>query len=216
MTTETLLEAQTLALLQRLAREQETRTRRAQDEAAEQARDIVRRARGEARARVHQAVVETRREIDLAIARRKAAIDTRERRSRQTMLRRMLDDAWRRLPTALEQRWTTAIARATWSRAACGQAARCLLHTGQVVVEIDPRWTDELRPVVEESLGRAGDGTVQVVPVANLGAGLRIRAGKACVDATAAGLVAARERIAADLLAECEQHLAPALAEVAT
>ena len=46
--------------------------------------------------------------------------------------------------------------------------------------------------------------------VANLGPGLRIRHGLACVDATAAGLLASRERIEAELLAELdallEQH----------
>lgn len=212
MTTATLLEAQTVALLRRLAREQESRTRRAQDEAAEQARDIVRRARSEARTRVHQAVVDTRREIELALARRRAAIETRERRARQGMLRRLLEDAWKRLPAALEHRWSNRDARTTWCRAACNQAARSLLHAERMCVEIDTRWRDELQPVVATSLG---DG-VEVTPVDDLGAGLRIRAGRGCVDATVAGLIAARERIAADLLAECEQRLAPARVEAAS
>ena len=59
---ESLLEAQTTALLRRLGREQESRTRHIRDEAGTQAADIVRRARVEARTRVHQAVVDTRRE----------------------------------------------------------------------------------------------------------------------------------------------------------
>lgn len=212
MTTETLLEAQTVALLRRLAREEETRTRRAQDEASEQSREIVRRARSEARARVHQAVADTRREIELAIARRRAAIDTRERRARQTMLRKLLEDAWRRLPAALEQRWGDRDARATWCRAACAQATRSLLHAEHLCIEVDPRWREEMRPIVTAALG----DTVELVPVADLGAGLRIRSGRGCVDATVAGLVAARERIAADLLAECEQRLAPACVEAAS
>jgi F0F1-type ATP synthase membrane subunit b/b' len=215
MSTETLLEAQTLALLRRLGHEQEARTRRADEDAAEQARDIVRRARSEARARVSQAVTDTRREIDLAIARRKAAIETRERRARQTTLRRLLDDAWQRLPSALEQRWDDARARAAWCRSACDQAARSLLGTANLVVEIDARWCDELRPVVAGSLGTATGSAPQVVALTGLGPGLRIRAGRACVDATVTGLVAARERIAAELLAVVDQHLAPC-AEVAS
>jgi vacuolar-type H+-ATPase subunit E/Vma4 len=206
MSSETVLEAQTVALLRRLAREQEMRTRRARDEADDQARDVVRRARGEARIRVHQAVLETRRELELAVARRKAAIDTRERRTRQAMLRRLLDDAWQRLPSALEQRWADRGARATWSRAACAQAARNLLHLGQVVIEIDPRWAGELDATVRGCF----DGTtttIEIAPVAGLGPGLRIRAGKACLDATVGGLVAARERIAAELLAEVDRQL---------
>jgi vacuolar-type H+-ATPase subunit E/Vma4 len=214
MNAETVLEAQTVALLRRLSREQEMRTRRTRDEAAEQSREIVRRARGEARARVHEAALETRREVELAVARRKAAIDTRERRARQGMLRKLLDDAWQRLPTSLEARWSDPAARRTWCRAACAQAADSLLDAGPRTVELDPRWLEELRSVVEPALART-EGVVDVVPVAGLGAGLRIRGGRACVDATVAGLVAARERIAAEVHAEIDRALArPVASEV--
>ena len=208
MNAETVLDAQTLALLRRLSREQEMRTRRARDEAAEQARDIVRRARTEARARVHQAVLETRRDNELALARRRAAIDTRERSARQAMLRQLLEDAWRRLPAALQARWTEPGARTNWCRSACAQARASLLHTAQLVVEVDPCWRDELCALVGSCFPDHAAGTVEVVAVAGLGPGLRVRGGKACVDATVAGLVAARERIAADLLAEIDRHLA--------
>jgi vacuolar-type H+-ATPase subunit E/Vma4 len=209
MNAETVLEAQTVALLRRLSREQETRTRRARDEAAEQSRDIVRRARGEARARVHEAVLETRRDVELAVARRRAALDTRERRTRQAMLRKLLDDAWQRLPAALEARWSTREARRAWCRSACVQAVDSLLDSGRRTVELDPRWLGELRGIVEAALvGTAG--TVEVMPVAGLGAGLRIRGGRACVDATVDGLLAARERIAAQVHAEIDQALARA------
>ena len=216
MNAETVLDAQTLALLRRLGREQEMRTRRASDEAAEQSRDIVRRARTEARARVHQAVLETRRDVELAIARRKAAIDTRERRARQAMLRRLLDDAWRRLPAALQTRWADADARAAWCRSACAQARASLLRAERVVVELDPRWRDELCRVIEACYEDHERGKLEVVPVAELGPGLRVRGGKACVDATIAGLVAARERIAAELLAEIDHQLAGGVAAEVT
>jgi hypothetical protein len=204
---ETILDTQTLALLRRLAREQEMRTRRAREEAAEQARDIVRRARTEARTRVHQAVLETRREQDLAVARRRAAIETRERRTRQAMLRRLLDDAWRRLPAALQTRWADAASRMAWCRSACAQARRSLLRTERIVVDLDPRWRDELLEVVEHCFAERQSGTLEVVAVAEVGPGLRVRGGKACIDATIDGLVAARERIAAELLAEIDLQL---------
>jgi hypothetical protein len=204
---ETILDTQTLALLRRLAREQEMRTRRAREEAAEQARDIVRRARTEARTRVHQAVLETRREQDLAVARRRAAIETRERRTRQAMLRRLLDDAWRRLPAALQTRWADAASRMAWCRSACAQARRSLLRTEWIVVDLDPRWRDELLEVVEHCFAERQSGTLEVVAVAEVGPGLRVRGGKACIDATIDGLVAARERIAAELLAEIDLQL---------
>ena len=105
---ESLLEAQTVALLRRLGREQESRTRHIRDEAAAQAADIVRKARAEARTRVHQAVIDTRREDELALARRRAALDTQARRSRQATIRELLDRAWQALPAALQSRWLDA------------------------------------------------------------------------------------------------------------
>jgi hypothetical protein len=206
MSSETVLEAQTVALLRRLAREQDMRTRRARDEADDQAREMVRRARGEARVRVHQAVLDTRRELELAVARRKAAIDTRERRARQAMLRRLLDDAWQRLPSALEQRWACPDARVAWCRAACAQAVGSLLRLEQVAIELDPRWAGELDATVRACFAET-KAAIEIAPVAGLGAGLRIRAGNACLDATVGGLVAARERIAAGLLAEVDRQL---------
>ena len=205
MSAETVLEVQTRALLHRLEREQGLRTRRAQEDAAEQARDIARRARSEARARVHQAVLDTRREIESAIARRTAAIETRRRSARQATLRRLLDDAWQRLPAALEARWEQPDARATWCRSACAQATRSLLRTERVVVELDPRWRDELAPVAQAAL--CAGGVIEVEAVDGLGAGLRLRGGRACIDATVRGLVAARERVAAELLAEADRQL---------
>ncbi|HEX9207440.1 MAG TPA: hypothetical protein VF851_04330 [Steroidobacteraceae bacterium] len=200
-----LLEAQTTALLRRLAREEETRTRRLRDEAEAQARDILRRARTEARTRVHQAVAESRREDETAIARRRAAIDTRARRSRQQTLRQLLDAAWEQLPVALAARWQVGAARDDWVRAACRQALRSLLHLDQVQVEADPAVLHAIEPVARAGL--PGVARIEFVGVAGLGAGLRIRSADACLDATVPGLLAARDRVAAELLAEFERQL---------
>lgn len=202
---ETLLEAQTTALLRRLAREQETRTRRLRDEAEAQARDILRRARSEARARVRQAVAESRREDENSIARRRAAIDTRARRARQQTLRRLLDEAWERLPTALARRWEDPAAREQWVRSACRQARASLLHLERVSVEVESGALQSIEPAARAALGEAA--AVELVAVADLGPGLRIRSADACLDATVPGLLAARDRVAAELLAEFERQL---------
>ncbi len=208
---ESLLEAQTTALLRRLGREQESRTRRIRDEAGTQAADIVRRARTEARTRVHQAVVDTRREDEMALARRRAALDTRARRSRQATLRELLDRAWQALPAALQSRWLDATARERWCDAACVSARRSLRHLDRLQVEVDPHWLAQVGPLVRSRL--EGPSQVDVTATAGLGAGLRIRAGDACIDATVAGLLAARERIASELLAEFERQAATRSAE---
>ena len=208
---ESLLEAQTTALLRRLGREQESRTRHIRDEAATQATDIVRRARAEARTRVHQAVVDTRREDEMALARRRAALDTQARRSRQATLRELLDRAWQALPSALQSRWLDAAARERWCDAACVAASRSLRHLDRLQVEVDPQWLAEVGPLVRIRL--EGSSQVDIVATDSLGAGLRIRAGDACIDATVAGLLAARERIASELLAEFERQAAARRAE---
>lgn len=202
---ESLLEAQTTALLRRLAREQEARTRRLREEAEEQSRDILRRARSEARVRVRQAVAESRREDENAIARRRAAIDTRARRARQQTLRQLLDAAWERLPMALAERWKDGAAREEWVRATCRQALRSLLHLERLQVEAEPAAVSSIEAAARTALQDAA--TVEFVAVDGLGPGLRVRSANACLDATVPGLLAARDRVAAELLAEFERQL---------
>ena len=201
-----MLEAQTLALLRRLAREQDARCHRIEDDAAAQAVEIVRKARAEARARVHQAVAEARREQERALLQRRAALDTGARQTRQGALGAWLEQAWVALPGALHSRWDDSASRAQWCRAALSAATRSLLHHDVLQVEVDPRWLDDVAPLVRD---HCRDGsTATMIPVAGLGAGLRIRAGHACVDATIPGLLAPRARIASDLLAEFGRHVA--------
>jgi hypothetical protein len=200
-----LLEAQTTALLRRLAREQESRVRRVRDETAAQSEEIVRRARTEARARVRQAIAETRRGDAAAIARRRAALDTQSRRARQGTLRELLERAWVSLPAALQSRWAQEDARLRWCDAACTAARRSLLQFEHVQVELDLSDAPTLGPVIAARLAPGAQLTFKAVK--GLGPGLRLRAGNACVDATMQGLLAARERITAELLAEFESRV---------
>jgi F0F1-type ATP synthase delta subunit len=77
--------------------------------------------------------------------------------------------------------------------------------------EVDPQWLGHVGPLVRNRL--EGPSTIDVTATDGLGAGLRIRAGDACIDATVAGLLAARERIASELLAEFERQAAGRRAE---
>lgn len=210
---DSVLEAQTTALLRRLAREQDARMRILRDAAETQAAEIVRHARAEARTRVRQAIVETRREDESALARRRAALDTDARRSRQATLRELLERAWQALPAALGSRWQDAAQRERWCVAACDVALRCLRHLERIEVEVDDAAPGDVAATVTSHL--AGRTVVTLVPIAALGPGLRLRAGDAHVDATIPGLLAARERIVADLLAEFEGRAAARAAEYA-
>ncbi len=196
---QSIVQAQTDALLRRVAREQEILSRRARESAGEQAQAIVARAREEARARCRQAAEEARRALERALADRRAALETAARRSEQAMLRALMVEAWRELPAALARLWLDPAARAGWCEAAAALARRTLLGTGPAVIELDTSAPADAATAAAARL-EAPDPPV-VTAIEGLGPGLRIRRGLACVDATIPGLLASRERTEAELLA---------------
>jgi hypothetical protein len=204
-TPESIVQAQTEALLRRVAREQESRCRRARDAAQEQASSIVARAWEEARTRLRQAVEEERRAVDKALADRRAALETVARQREQAVLRELMDDAWRDLPATLVSSWQSDDTRREWCAAACAVAVRALQADQGYTVEIDAAVTDDVRTIVGHALQHSSTPEVRFREVPSLGAGLRIHAGRACVDATVGGLLASRERIESELLAELER-----------
>lgn len=204
---DTIVRAQMEALLRRVAREQEMQSRRARDAAEEQARTIVARAWEEARARLRQAVQEERDGIERAVLERRAALETAARQREQAVLRGLIDDAWRDLPGVLAACWETPATRRDWCEAACAVARRTLTGGAQLAAEVDPAAPDDVVECIVSNLSVAGAPAVETRRIEKLGAGLRIRSGLACVDATITGLLASRERIEAELLAELGQLL---------
>jgi len=204
-TPESIVQAQTEALLRRVAREQESRCRRARDAAQEQASSIVARAWEEARTRLRQAVDEERRAFEKALGDRRAALETVARQREQAVLRELMDDTWRDLPGTLASSWQRNDARQEWCAAACAVAVRALQADQGYTVEIDAAVPDDARKAVDQALRRPSGPEVRFKEVPSLGAGLRIHAGRACVDATVGGLLASRERIESELLAELER-----------
>lgn len=201
------VQAQTDALLRRVAREQEMLSRRARDAAAEQAGAIVDRARAEARARGRQAAAEARAVVERALADRRAALETAARQREQALLRGLMDSAWSALPAALGVVWAERAARERWCAAAGELARRTLTGTGALVVEVDASHVAELAQALAASLHAADGAGVETRGVEGLGPGLRLRRGLACLDATVPGLMASRERVEADLLAELDALL---------
>jgi hypothetical protein len=204
-TPEGIVQAQTEALLRRVAREQESRCRRALDAAQDQARSIVARAWEEARTRLRQAVDEERRAVEKALGDRRAALETVARQRDQAVLRELMDEAWRDLPGTLVSSWQHDDARREWCAAACAVAVRALQADQGYTVEIDATVPDDVCRIVGEALQHLPGPEVRFREVPSLGAGLRIHAGRACVDATVGGLLASRERIESELLAELER-----------
>ena len=208
---QSIVEAQTDALLRRVAREQETRCRHARESAGEQARTILERAWDEARSRLRQAVEDERRSIEQTLADRRAAHETTARRRSQTSLRAVMDEAWQALPAALASAWLATDARQRWCTAACSAAMAALDPARGCSVEVDSDAAPDVQDVTLAALGAWAGTAVAVVRVAGIGPGLRIRCGRACVDATVPGLLATRERIESELLAEMEHQGAATL-----
>jgi len=206
---ESIVQAQMEALLRRVAREQEMLSRKARDAAEEQARGILARARDEARSRTRQASEEARQSVERALADRRAALETAARQREQSLLRKLMDEAWATLPQELEANWKDATARQSWCDAACALARRIVMGGEAFTIELDTEAPEDAADWARRALSGDGDAAA-VNRIAGLGPGLRIRHGLACVDATSAGLLASRERIEAELLAELdallEQH----------
>jgi len=203
---ESIVQAQMEALLRRIAREQEMLSRRAHDAAAEQARGIVARAKEEAHARTRQAAEEARQAVERALGDRRAAIETSARQREQSLLRSLMDTAWQTLPGALVASWQDAAARRKWCEAACALAQHTVMGEGPFAIELDASAPADAATCAERCLQQAGQAA-SVLRSAGLGPGLRIRRGLACVDATVPGLLASRERVEAELLAELDALL---------
>lgn len=202
---DSIVQAQTDALLRRLSRDQESQSRRTREAAAEQARSIVTRAWEEARARLRQAVEEERRAIDKALADRKAALETVQRHGQQAVLRELMDAAWIELPAVLGAGWNDDERRRRWCAVASDIAARSLHGGTGFVIEMDAATPQPDMDRACAALRERVEGEVEVRAVPSLGAGLRIRSGRACLDATVPGLLASRERVESELLAELER-----------
>jgi hypothetical protein len=202
-----IVQGQMEALLRRVAREQESLSRRARDSADDQARSIIARAREEARARSRQAAEDAHQSIERSLADRRAALDTAARQREQALLRGLLDEGWKMLPAALATVWENAETRRRWCLAACDIARRTALADTAAVVEFDPASPADVDNHVERRMSQHAV-RCSVRRVDTLGPGLRIRLAMACVDATIPGLLASRERVEAELLAELDVLLA--------
>jgi type II secretory pathway pseudopilin PulG len=143
-------------------------------------------------------VTDERRAVEQALAARRAALDTTRRREHRQSMRAALDVAWASLPAALEAAWRDPATRDRWCRAAVAEARAAFVTDGPCTVEFDATAGDDVATIAH---GAMGDRHCTLARVDGLGAGLRLRSGRACLDATTRGLTASRERIEAALLA---------------
>jgi len=189
------------ALLDAVARDRDTRCTALAEESGERSRQLLAEARGFARRAVGEAVASERRRDREAYRRMQARIDTHHRLQQQRIQKHQLEHAWGLLQDALFARWRDPAARHTWIEAALKRAG-LVLHPDHWTIAHPPDWSPEERSRIHDWLhDRAGVSATFEADKA-IRAGLCVRRDQACFDATVDGLLAARHRIEAQLLAE--------------
>jgi hypothetical protein len=176
-------------------------------ETAQTARALLREARHTARARLGDAMKTERRRLRDRLSSLDAALATESRLHAQRHLRVLLDEAWRRLPVALEARWQDPATRREWTRHifAC---ARRELEPGDWSLVHAPGWPGDERRAAIDELAAAGYALVEVTQDAGMRAGLKVRCGYNVLDGTLHGLLADRNAIGARMSDELSRSVA--------
>ena len=201
------LNTQAQALLQRVTDDRDRRCAVLRTAAESQATQIVRSARAEARNNVRNAVIQERARMDLEMRIAKARADIEVRRQERQKSRKLLEQMWAAIADGLESRWREPALRRVWIEAAMSQAG-ALLPGRAWLIEVRSDCTEQERGELTDRARARGAGTVEWSLHAAAPAGLKIRAGSVCVDATVPGLLAQRDAVEAAFLAEYVPALA--------
>lgn len=203
-------EARLQHLLQVVAQNRDEQCAALRNEARTQARQVVRQAWGDARTRLHQKVLATRAQVRQQLSAAEARNQTRLRLQRHEADRTLLARAREPLGERLRQRWQHDASRRQWIDSLVEQAAGALLGSDWRV-EHPADWPEPERAGLAQRLAGELNRIAVFEADPGIAAGLRICAGPACIDGTVEGLLRARPRIEALILAtlnECRSLLA--------
>lgn len=202
-----ILELQVEALLTALHAQRDARCREIDGEAAQKSQRLLRDSRIKLRQRLREAVNDERRQRETALLEAHHCLETAERRAMLKRYQHFLDAAWPELLAALNRRWHDTESRHDWCEMLLDEAGEKLVR-GSWIVEVPGSWGDDDTRRVLEAFERRGFVTPTLRIDTAMQAGLRIRMGSACLDATPDGLLANRSAVEARLLAEWERVLA--------
>jgi hypothetical protein len=203
------VDAQLRNLLQVVADNRDERCRVLLDAARVQARQLLQQAHREARKRLHLKVLETREQARQQLASAQAQRQTQQRLQRHRADEALLARAWAPLGERLLQRWERQDSRVLWIDNLVEQALSMLLDR-HWRIEHPVAWPEQEREALGMRLEQELGNPPVFVAQTQLQAGLRICAGPTCIDATPEGLLRARTRIEAMMLAtlnECRRQL---------
>jgi hypothetical protein len=198
-----IIDAQVEALLQRVTEDRDRRCAQLRADACTQARAILRAGRKEARDAVADAVARERKHGEQILRQARANAVLEQRQHDQQEIRQMLQEMWRTVVSVLESRWVDPVRRKSWTEAAVRQA-QLLLNAPAWHIEHGglPREELDALATLASGAGRSGARGVEMAGDDRIRAGIRIRAGGACLDATTAGLLASRAQVESDFLAQ--------------
>lgn len=194
------IDAQVEALLKLIEDYRESRCRQLLEKARSEAAMIVRQTHREGRARMHKAITEERSRTHEKLASTQARLQTQRRQRQQQADMALLQRAWAALREALLSRWQDAEARRTWIQSLFNEAS-AVLPAKPWQVEHPSGWDPQEAPA-GRAHAQSGGGAAKFVEMADIDAGLRIRAQGTCLDGTLTGLLTGRAEVEAQLLAE--------------
>ena len=189
------------ALLEAVARDRDARCKALADEARARSNALLADARAHARRAVAEAVASERRRDREADRLLHARIDTHHRLQQQRTQKRQLERAWAQMRNALLARWRDPEGRRTWIEAALKRAG-LVLQADHWTIAHPTDWPRDERSRIHDWLHDRAGVNVTFEAEEAIPAGLCVRRDQACFDATVDGLLAARHRIEAELLAE--------------
>jgi hypothetical protein len=194
---------QSNALLTEISRETDEESRALLDTAEEEARAIVARAHADARRRVHEANVALRRKARHRMVLAEAQVAAAERARIHRGAAEKLRAAWPLLEEALAARWQDTEMRKSWTDSIARLAVE-RLRPGAWTVEHPADWSEAEQQTFRRAIAESG-AEVSFASNRDIAQGLRVRSENAVLDATPSGLLADRNTVEAELLAEIER-----------
>jgi hypothetical protein len=201
-----ILDLQVRSVLDALKAQQDSRCREIESVAARKAEELLAESRQRMRERVHRAVTEERQRRETALLESRHRIETESRRRVQDHYRSFLHDATPLLRDELGQRWRDEQSRRSWCEMLLEEAVD-RLPGERWTIERPGDWSGSDTQWLERAFAARELPKPELVEDAGIAAGLRVRLGPACLDATLDGLMANRHAVEARLLAAWERQL---------
>ena len=200
-----ILDLQVDSVLSALKAQQDIRCREIESAAGRKVAQLLSDSHRRMRQRVHKAIDEERRRRETSLLDARHRIETAGRRRVQQEYRRFLHDAVPLLIAELGARWRDGVSRRRWCETVIGEALG-RLPADPWTVEHPEDWSSEDTQWLEEAFRARGLPKPVLHEDAGIAAGLRVRLGSACLDATVDGLTADARAVEGRLLAAWERQ----------